>query len=455
MLPGPGGHRLARSLTGVLHMSQPDSSANPSTVMGEFRVGWSIIVVAAVGMAFGLSALPIYSIGTFTKPLSEAYGWSRAEVQGIYTWMTIGNLVAAPILGWLIDHQGVRRVALYSVIGTAIGYALLGLVTGPLWSFYLVAFVTALIGVGTVPITWTRVVVDWFDLGRGRALGLALSGTGFSAMLIPVYTAWLITDYGWRTAFVGLALLPAVIALPVVYFLLHDKTGPQAKPQKAVPEKANETKPTEMLSENRANNGMNFRTAISGYRFWALNIIFFMIGVCIAGLIAHLVPMLTDQGLGTTTAAQIAGTIGAAVIVGRIATGYLIDRFWAPGVGLVLLSLPAISCLILASGGGSVPAALIAAVLIGLAAGAEFDLMSFLVSQYFGQRRYGIIYACLYATFKISAGVGAPLFGFSFDETGSYNTILYFAVGSFIFSSMLLLLMGKYPTKAEIGVAPA
>ncbi|MBL8644938.1 MAG: MFS transporter, partial [Rhodospirillaceae bacterium] len=406
----------------------------PSAVMSEFRVGWTIIIVAAIGMACGLSAIPIYSIGTFTKPLTEAFGWSRAEVQGIYSWMTVGNLVAAPILGLLIDRHGVRKVALVSVVGTALGYAALGLATGPLWSFYLVAFITAVVGVGTVPITWTRVVVDWFDAGRGRALGLALSGTGISAMLLPVYATWIIGEYGWRMAFVGLALLPALIGLPAVYFLLYDRNAPR-----------NAAKLADVAAPLKEIGGIEFKTALKGYRFWALNIVFFMIGICIAGLIAHLVPMLTDRGLDPVTAAQIAGIIGAAVIVGRIGTGYLIDRFWAPGVGLVLLSLPAISCLILATGFGGTPGALLAALLIGLAAGAEFDLMAFLVSQYFGQKRYGIIYACIYATFKISAGVGTPLFGFAFDETGSYNTILYLAVGSFIGSSMLLLLLGRYP----------
>lgn len=415
------------------------SSFLPAGVRAEFSRGWTIILVAAVGMACGLSALPIYSIGTFTKPLT-ALGWSRAEVQGIYSWMTIGNLVAAPLLGWVIDRQGVRRVALFSVVGTALGYVALGLFSGPIWSFYFLAFMTAVIGVGTVPITWTRVVVDWFNLGRGQALGLALAGTGVSAMLIPIYTTWLIGDYGWRTAFVGLAALPALIAFPAVYFFLHDRASHPT--HKAVP--------AAELAEK--NIGIEFKDALKGYRFWALNVVFFLIGACIAGLIAHLVPMLTDRGHSPQTAAQIAGVIGAAVIVGRIGTGYLIDRFWAPGVGLILLSMPAISCLILVNGGESVWAAFVAALLIGIAAGAEFDLMAYLVSQYFGQKRYGIIYACIYATFKISAGVGTPTFGFAFDETGSYNIILFLSVGCFIGSSALLLLLGRYPAKAEAAV---
>ncbi len=408
--------------------------------LAEFQRSWKIVMVAGVVLACGLSAIPIYSLGVFTKPLSETYGWSRAEVQAIYTWMTIGNLVAAPFLGWLIDHQGVRRVTLVSLIGMALGMASLGLLTGPLWSFYVLAFITAVIGIGTVPITWTRLIIDWFDAGRGRALGIALAGTGVSATFIPSYATWLITEFGWRMTYVGLAALPALIALPLSYVFLFDRTGHSAK---------HSGKPGVLTLARAQHTGMELRAVVKGYRFWAMNVAFVMVGMCIAGIIAHLIPMLTDRDVPMTTAAQVAGTIGMSVIVGRLVTGYLIDRFWAPGVAVALLSLPAISCMILASGVGGVPAALFAAVLVGLAAGAEFDLMSFLVSKYFGQRRYGIIYSCLYAVFKLSAGIGAPLFGLSFDLTGSYAFILYCAAGSLLFGSLLMLILGPYRIEAQ------
>ena len=105
--------------------------------------------------------------------------------------------------------------------------------------------------------------------------------------------------------------------------------------------------------------------------------------------------------------------------------------------------------MILAAGVGGVPGALLAAVLVGLAAGAEFDLMSFLTSKYFGQRKYGIIYSWLYAGFKLSAGIGAPLFGLSFDLTGSYSFMLYCAAGSLIGGSLLMLILGPYRVAAK------
>jgi MFS family permease len=432
-------------------MSAPTTPASPGlplTASAEFRSRWPIVLVAAIGVGCGLSALPIYSLGALTKPLSAAMGWSRAETQGIYTAMTVGNLFAAPLLGWFLDRGGLRRVTLLSLVGLSVGMASLGWMSGSIWNFYAVAFVTSIIGVGTVPITWTRSVVDWFEAGRGRALGLALAGTGVAAVFIPSYTSWLIRDVGWRWAYVGLGALPAFLALPVSYFWLRDRRPAEAAPPAVG--SASAAPAATVAAAFAARPGPGFAEVLRGYRFWLMAVVFLLIGAGIAALVADLIPLLTDRGVSGTAAAGVAGAIGFSVILGRIGTGFLIDRFWAPGVSAVILCLPAISCLILASGAGGIPAATLSAVLLGLAAGAEFDLMAFLVSRYFPAARYGIIYSCLYAIFKIGAGIGGPIFGLSFGRTGSYVSILNLTAAALVGGSLLLLGLGRYPRTERV-----
>ncbi len=402
------------------------------TSVEEFKRGWKIVLLAGIGLACGLGAIPIYTSGVLTAKLTVEFSWSKAEVQGIYSWFTLGNLIAAPILGWMVDKRGVRNITLFSIIGMALGMASLGLFTGPLWTFYLIAFLTAIVGVGTVPITWTRLIVDWFDVSRGKALGIALAGTGVSATFLPVYATWLITEFGWRFTYLGLAALPAFIAFPLAYFFLWDRR------------ENIDTGNNNEIKDNFMQKGLKVTEVLYGYRYWVINLAFVIIGLSIAGLISNFVLMLIDRDISLIDGAKIAGVIGPSVIAGRLITGYLVDRFWAPGVALVLLSLPAISCLILATGFGGVGAAMFAAILIGLAAGAEFDLMSFLVSRYFGQRNYGLIYSFLYAVFKISAGIGAPLFGYVKDTYNTYDPILFLSSGLLIGGSMLLLTLGRY-----------
>ena len=428
------------------------SPQQPIGPLAEFRLGWPVVLAAAVGLACGLGALPIYSLGALTKPMAVDLGWSRAEVQGIYTWMTVGNLVAAPALGWWLDRHGVRAVTLWSTAAMAIGFLVLALATQSPASAYAIAFLTAAFGVATTPITWTRAIVSWFDAGRGQALGLALAGTGISAALVPSYTVWLIERFGWRGAYVGLAVLALALALPLAVWLLREPPDAAAKRALHRVSEARRAagRTTAENSARSAGPGVAVDPAIRkpvflDYRFWLLCVTFVLVGGSIAGIVAHLVPMLSDRGISAASAAQVAGLSGIAVIVGRIGTGYLLDRLWAPGVAFVVLSLPIISCLLLASGAGGLPGAVLAVLIAGLAAGAEFDLMSFLVSRYFGAGRYGVVYSNLYAAFKIAAGVAAPLYGRAFDVTGTYSGILYAAAGAILVGLSLVLLLGAYP----------
>jgi predicted MFS family arabinose efflux permease len=125
--------------------------------------------------------------------------------------------------------------------------------------------------------------------------------------------------------------------------------------------------------------------------------------------------MLMDSGLSPQQAGGVAGMLGITIIVGRLCVGALVDRFPAAYVGMSFLILPAIACLLLTHG-APIPAAL----LIGLAAGAEVDLLAYLVSRRFGMRNYGQIYGCQHALFSIGAGIGPVLLGAAHDRMGSY-----------------------------------
>lgn len=407
-----------------------------SQAVDELRRGWPIILAAVVGLGTGLGSLPIYTLGAFTKPLADTFGWSRAEVQAIFTWMTLGNLVAAPLLGLLIDRVGVRTVTLVSIVCQAAGYAAFALLAGSLRSFYAIAFITAIAGVGTVPITWTRVIIQWFDAARGLALGLALAGTGLGATFLPSFTTWMLQAFGWREAYLGLAALPALVALPVTFFLLEER--PASRPGSA----------GTVGSATAPADSVGVRAALAGYRFWVLNASFFLVGGCLAGLNGHLIPLLTDAGMPAMAAARVAGVAGLSVVAGRLLTGHLSDRFWAPGVGLVMLALPVASCLMLASPSLDTGTSLAAAVLIGLALGAEFDLMAFMTSRYFGPAHYGLLYSVLYAIFRVATGLGPLAYGVAFDRAQSYDTVLVLSAALVGLGAVLLLTLGSYPRRS-------
>ena len=83
----------------------------------------------------------------------------------------------------------------------------------------------ALLGAGTIPVTWTRAITNNFFRQRGLALGLTLAGTGICAALVPQYTTWFVQQQGWRAAYLAIAALPLLVALPLVYFGFHPQTS--------------------------------------------------------------------------------------------------------------------------------------------------------------------------------------------------------------------------------------
>jgi MFS family permease len=110
-----------------------------------------------------------------------------------------------------------------------------------------------------------------------------------------------------------------------------------------------------------------------------------------------------------------------------------------------MLALPAVACLLLAQPQVPAAAALLSAALIGLAAGAETDLVAYLTARYFGLAHYGRLYGLQYAVFGFASGVSPFLFGKVFDVTGSYQPILLFAAVLFVTGATALLTLGRYP----------
>jgi MFS family permease len=165
----------------------------------------------------------------------------------------------------------------------------------------------------------------------------------------------------------------------------------------------------------------------------------------ISGLITNVVPLLIDKGITVKEASAFAGLIGISVIIGRLGIGYLVDRIWAPFIAALFLSMPALGALLLMGAALETSMISLSIILIGLAAGAEIDLVAYLSSRYFGLKSYGKIYGVLLMVFSVSAGLAPTVFGMSFDHYGNYGVILPIAALLSFVGGALMLFLGAYP----------
>jgi predicted MFS family arabinose efflux permease len=168
----------------------------------------------------------------------------------------------------------------------------------------------------------------------------------------------------------------------------------------------------------------------------------------LAALLVNLAPLLIDRGLTPIEAAKLAGFLGIAVVIGRVGVGWLVDRFSARLVTCVLLSAAAVGCWSLTIEGGSDFATALSVVAIGLAVGAEIDMVAYFTSRYFGMKAYGKIYGWQTTSFYSAAAVGQLVVGATYDHFHGYFQVLYGAAGSIVLGALIVATLGKQPESA-------
>ncbi|MBP0495109.1 MFS transporter [Pararoseomonas indoligenes] len=396
---------------------------NAPSALAEFRRGWPVLLAATLGSATGVSVLPFYTLGTFIGPLQAEFGWGRGAITTSYLYTTLVLAVAAPLLGVLADRFGVRRVSLLAIPLFAVGLLLLGAFQGSLLHFQLAFGLMGLLGAGATPVNYTRAVNAAFRRARGTALGISLAGIGVAAMLLPVLLSSINGTYGWRTGYLTLAVL-ALLPWPFVLLAFPRHRAAAG-----------------------ARGGAAAATALGRGTYWAMVLAFAAVAVAVSALIVHMVPLLRDAGLDAMGAARIASLVGVGVLVGRLAAGYLVDRFFAPLVAALFFAGAAAGCLLLAVGG--VGLAPVAALAIGLSLGAEVDFMAFLTARYFGMSRYATNYGILYALFVLGGAVGPFLAGMSFDRSGNYAAVIWGVTALLLAAAAIMARLPRFSGTAE------
>jgi MFS family permease len=399
------------------------------TGLEELRRGWKVILAATVGIGTGLTTFVFYTTGVFVQPLSKAFGWADSQIMVAVTIVLLGGSALGPLIGMVTDRFGARRVALLSVIGAAVGWLGLSLTTGDLWMFQGQFLLLTLIGAGTLPVTWTRSVIVSFDKCRGMALGLCLVGTGLFGSGIKLLTYAVISAWGWRAGYAAIGCALLLITLPVTFFFLRDAVQPN--PSDSTP--------------NSSEFGLSLPEALRTRHFWLMTASFLLLSLSIAGIAPNLERFLTSSGFTIGQAVQIAAFYGIGIIAGRLFTGVLLDRFWAPAVVLLVLLPSCLTFVVMAGGVHSVLIATMMVFLVGTAAGVEYDALAFLIARYFGRKAYSAIYGSIYIGFAIGAGFGPLLFTRLAEILHGYGAILYGTAGIVLLGSLLLLPLGRYP----------
>lgn len=386
-----------------------------------FFYGWFI-----VGILFLISIIDggfTYVFSAFLKPLSQEFGWTRAQTAGAFSLYFLAAGLVLPFWGWLADRIGVRLVFLLSALIDGLALFLLSSVRS-LTTFY-VLYLLLGVGLGGIgPMTVGKIVSQWFVAKRGRAMGIALVGAGGGGLVLVPLAGFLIEESSWRVAYQALGVLSLGGMLPLVWFFLTNT--PQEKGLVPLGQESSSQDSTAFATRELSQEPRDWtlKEALHTPTFWLLSVAFCLGVMTAMAVTAHQVAFLQDAGLTLEIASTIAGITLGMSMGGRFFVGWASERVRSL---YQLLSL----CLVMqATGIGFLLclsflgfwAVAIFVPLFGLGFGGLVVLGPLAVSHDFGVRSFGIIAGVLGTfAYSLGGGIGPVATGVLYDRTGSYQ----------------------------------
>ncbi len=424
---------------GARRADPPARSAPAETLLdadGRVYAGWQTTLASFVGMTFGPSSAIVFCFGVFAPALEREFGWSVGAVSFGATLISLCIIVVSLLSGYLVDRIGARRLVLASILPFGAAVAALSLLPSSLAVFYAALVAVMLVGAGATPVVYNKATAVWFDRRLGFSLGLTNVGIGVGAALLPALVGSVIGAYGWRTAYIVLGVLAVAIPWPIAYALLKEREAPLRGPAGPGPAAA----PAPAASPT---GGLSFAETRRTREYWLALGGFVVLGAASSTFVIHLVRILADTGMPVGKAVALQSALGMALIVGRVATGWLIDRMRAATVMVALCGVAALALVLLAAGapGGS---GVLCAMLGGFVVGAEFDVLGFLIPRYFGRRAFGVVYGAIFGAFQLASAFTIGMLGWWRGSHGSYTAGLYLIAGLLLIGVVCFQRLGVY-----------
>ena len=371
------------------------------------REPWILVGAGALITCVAIGA--IFALAVFLQPMSVDTGWSRAGISSAMTLAFISMGVAGFGWGALSDRVGPRIVVLAGAVLLGLANVLASRAT-TLVEFQLLYGALMGVAAGSFFAPVIATTASWFDRHRSLAVSLVSAGIGVAPMTVSPFAAWLVTDYGWRTAQLIIGIGAWLLLIPAALVLRPAPGVAAAKAAGAID------------AEMPASSALRSRP------FIVLALTYFACCAAHSGPIFHTVSYAIGCGLPTMAAVTIYSMEGVAGLGGRLLFGVLGDRVGAKPVliaGLVVQALAAGSYLLVNRLEGFYAVALV----FGLAYGGVMPLYAVLARGYFGPRILGTVLGAATMLSSLGMALGPAIGGWIFDRFGSYAWLYIGSLG--------------------------
>lgn len=421
----PGGFNVAapapRRSSPLIAEQAPESQPGLAEGKGD-SYGWVIVAVLAVTMTIASGARFLF--GVVLKPVSEQFGWDRAQLTGAVMASMIVISICQPLVGILVDRIGPKKILVAGLLLLGLALIPLSMVT-ELWQIYLVYGLVMPLGLAAAsPVLSTAIVGRWFQAKRGLAMSIATSGSAFGQLLIVPIATWIMVLSDWEMTYRIQAIAILAVSVPLSAILLRDNPAAGT------------------VTAREDQEGMTLREAISNPAFWILGFGFIVCGWTMAFPNTHFLAYADDMGMSVLHAANAISVTAIFSIVGSVLLGMAADRYDRSYVLALTYALRGLAflLLILLPGGNLI---YLYGLVLGISWTATTPLTAAIAADRYGPRHLGLIFGSLFTFMNIGFGVGSFLDGVIFEYFGGYNGALAINVILGVIGAGLVLLLPR------------
>ncbi len=388
-----------------------------------------------------------YSFGVFFKSIESEFALTRGATSGVFSIYMLLCCVFAVLGGWALDRYGPKVVVF--LMGSFTGLSLLlTSQANSAWQLLISYGLLLSLGTGAIYAVVNSTASRWFDKKRGFVLGITTSGGGFGAIVMAPFATYLISNFGWRTAFIVMGLIAWLVMSSMCLILKKDPGDMGLLPDGVKSEAA---QPGPQKKESRAQlTGPSLLQASRTSNFWFLGLIWLLLSLDVHLVFVHVVPYAVDMGNSLMDAAIILALIGGTTIPGRLLVGRVSDTIGrkAPAIACALLQVGALLWLMWAQ---ELWMLYVFAIAFGFLWGGFGVLTTALIGDVFGMRSIGAIMGMMSAGWALGAASGPAIGGYIFDVSGTY--FMAFAAGAvaiLIAALLVALVTISYGSEASV-----
>ncbi len=374
--------------------------------------GWWI-VLACFLISLYVGAVVFFGLTAFISPLNKEFGWSFTQISFAASLRGLEMGLFAPVIGFLVDRFGSRKLLVAGAVITGFGLLCLSL-TRTLSMFYASFLLLALGAGGCMSVVTMTAVANWFQKNVGIALGLMASGFGASGLLVPLIVA-LIDRYDWRITLIILGLGMWVFGIPLSLIV---RNKPEEYGQ--VSDGSTFGTPTQDRGAQNQVTDIGFKEALRQKPFLCLNVTEAIRMMMVTAVVTHVMPYLSSLGMARATSGLVAAAIPLVSIAGRFSFGWLGDLFDKRRVlaaTFLLMGFGAVAfCYVQVTG-----VILLFLLLFPPGFGGSMVLRGAILREYFGRASFGRLLGIIMGSASVGGIIGPTLAGWVFDTTGDYR----------------------------------